>query len=261
MADRIRLLYVSTDARAGGLALDEDLRAVAQSLMVAQYGSAIELIPLPAARPADLVDAVMRYRPALLHLSGRGTPKDGLLFRADDGGEVPVDADGLAKVLAASPGLRLVTVTACWTRSLAVRLAEAVGCAIGIDGVIDDSASTGLSGTLYRAIANGYPVGGAHATATGALEMYGVPDHDRVALEHAPGIDPDLLFVVPAVAMLSGPRDAYKPTAATTLPLLRKAVTVVLSMDGTLDREAIEASVYGQLQGISEVRRITIRDD
>jgi hypothetical protein len=90
--------------------------------------------------------------------------------------------------------------------------------------------------------------------------MYGVRDHSTVVLEHAPSVEPDLLFPVPAALMPSGPRDAHKPSAATTVPLLRKAVTVVLTIDGTGEAIDIEATIRDRLEAISEVRRISIGD-
>lgn len=129
---------------------------------------------------------------------------------------------------------------------------------MGIDLVIGDKAAAAFSGLLYRAIGEGYPAGRAVTIATAALQMHGVPDHDTVRLEHAPHVDPAHLFVIPAHLMPSGPHDTYKPRADTTLPLVRKTMTVVVTIGGTdgINDGAVEGTLSENgLRGLGTVCR------
>jgi hypothetical protein len=255
----VPVLIAQTGPRDGGIELDEELRAIQRGLRQTPYGEALDVQVCPAARPDDLVDALLRHDPVVLHLSGRGD-HDGFLFRADDGAETPINPVGLAKLLAtAAPRLRLLVVNACWSAGLAADLAAAIGCCIGVDTTISITAATGFSEVFYRSLGYGHPVGRAFEIGVSALEFYGEPDHAVIGIHPGTAVDPDQLFIIPPELMPAAPRDAVKPTA---LPVtLRAKKTVHVELDVRLSESDSLDRLSDRLGDIGSITRFIVTPD
>ncbi|HET8658218.1 MAG TPA: hypothetical protein VFM55_04370 [Micromonosporaceae bacterium] len=238
MSDRATVLLVQTGHRGDPLDLAEEQRLIQQALTSTRYGDQLDVVPVPAARPEDLTSALQRHQPTMLHLSGRGTAADGVLFRADDGGEVPVNPEAMCQLLAVvAPQLVVAVVNACWGVHLAQRLAGTMGCAIGVTTVIDDATARRFSAEPYQAIGYGFSVGRSFHTARLALATYELPDHEAVTIFERDDGGADRLFVIPDPVMPPSPHDATKPMAP-SIPPFRCKYRAVVTADARDEEEA-----------------------
>ncbi|MER5865553.1 hypothetical protein [Kitasatospora sp. NPDC002040] len=154
------------------LRLDEELRNIQQALRGARYRAALRIRVVPAARLEDLTGALREEIPTVLHVSGRADGNGNLLFATDDGGHAPLHSPGLLKLIDgfATPDLLAVVLNTCHSAPLATELAERVGCAIGTDGLLDDTDAARFASEFYRNIGAGQSVGQAHLLAEAFLE-------------------------------------------------------------------------------------------
>lgn len=183
------------------------------------YGHAVKVHPLLAARPEDLTEALHRYQPIMIHFVGEGSQEDGILFRADDGGQVPVNTHALCMLLKeAAPHLTILLVSACWSVDLARQASNMVGCGIGMTGVVDDAAARRFSIEFYQAIGFGKSAGQAFRAAKWALATYGLMEHEKPRIFERDQGYADQLYIIHARVMRNPPRDSHKPGAG--LPLL-----------------------------------------
>lgn len=192
-------------------ALHEEHRDVQRSIRHARFGHLLRLDVLPAARAEDLVQYLAGPVPHVLHFAGRGTPDGGPRFVTDDGGEAPVALDGLRDcvVAAASLGLRLLVLNACWTEPLAKELVDCVPVAIGWEGQVPDAHACAFARVFYRNLAEGDSVLRAHATACLTLKLIGCTD--LPVLHTAPGYLAEAHFLIHASERPVPPGRPLKP--------------------------------------------------
>ncbi|MFG1723197.1 hypothetical protein ACGFII_31720 [Micromonospora chalcea] len=208
-------------------------------LHTTRYGSAINLVTVPAARLDDLIAAVQRHNPDVLHLSGYGEEGDGFLFRTDDGGQAPVKQQALSDLLAvAAPQLRLALVNACWGASLAQLLANTTGCAIGSTTIVDDETARRFSLEFYRAMGNGFSAGDSFRITRHALATYDLPDQHALNLFQKSEGTADRIFVIPGALLPAPARDAAAKPSPPTAPASRRKYRAVITGDARDEEEA-----------------------
>ncbi|OKI52683.1 hypothetical protein [Streptomyces sp. MJM1172] len=102
---RFLVVQAASPRVAGSPDAGAEYREIQRSVEGSQYRHAVALDSLPAARPADLSDRLIKEVPAVLHFSARGTPDGGgLRFQTSAGADASgADADYL-RDLRSSPG-------------------------------------------------------------------------------------------------------------------------------------------------------------
>jgi hypothetical protein len=154
------LVLMSNPAGTGPLQLDEELRAIDQSILVARHRDQIDLRQSVALRISDLSKAVIRYTPAIVHFSGHGSTASEIILCDDAGNPVPVPVKALGDFFRImSPPVRCVVLNACFTREQGRAIAEHADCVIGMSRAISDAAAIIFSEIFYHALASGFPVG------------------------------------------------------------------------------------------------------
>jgi RNA polymerase sigma factor (sigma-70 family) len=133
-----------------------------------------------AARPADLLQALIEDMPAVLHFSGHGYGHEGLCFQSDDGGETSVTTDALAQVMrAAGASVTVVVLNACYSEIQAQALVTHIPCVVGMPEAIGDEAAILYAESFYSALASGKSVGNAHQFGLAALALHPTSGHTR----------------------------------------------------------------------------------
>jgi hypothetical protein len=132
-------------------------------------------------RWAVSVDEVMRHvmelDPSVIHFSGHGSRRTGLMFQDERGEPQPVSARALAMMLeAAARNVRLVVLNACCSIEQARALRDKVDCVVGMDGEIGDAAARAFAIRFYGALGNRRSIGNAVAAAVAALAAKQFPD-------------------------------------------------------------------------------------
>jgi len=154
------------------LDLGEECRAIDQAIGGGPKRDQIRLEARWAARPRDLIPAINRHAPRVLHFCGHGAGEDGLCFQTDGGDAAPVTADGIAQVMqSAGSKIVLVVLNACYSEVQAQAIAAHVPCVVGMPHAVGDHAAIVYAAALYSALAFGLSVDVAHRQGIAALAL------------------------------------------------------------------------------------------
>jgi len=142
------------------LSLDSEFRAIEEAIRSAEYREFLELKPVLAARPDDIIRALLRWKPHVVHFSGHGTRERGLYLQDEKGHSSPVGGESLVSLFRAlkKDNLRVVVLNACNSNELAQAVVDVVDCAIGMNAPIEDRLAVKFAPAFYQALAFGRSV-------------------------------------------------------------------------------------------------------
>lgn len=178
------------------LRLAEEMRQIRQAIDAGTHRVDIDLDYRPAARPDDLLQALIRTRPQVVHFSGHGEERG--LVLVDPRGRNPhcVDGEALKQLFKTFKrrSIRVVVLNACYSLPHAQATTETVECAIGYPEEISDSAAIAFGAAFYRGLACGCSVKVAFDHGRTALAA-GYPEQRPPELVSRPGVKPERVFV------------------------------------------------------------------
>lgn len=214
--EKVKILFFFADPKSalpyGGarrLLLDEEVREIEQKVLTARYRDDLDLDTRWATRTDDLLLALNKTHPQVVHFSGHGGTGGLQVVGSDPSRAHSVDAAQLARLFKVFRGdIRLVVLNACSSLPQAKAVAEVVGCAIGTSTEISDAAAILFSASFYRAIAFGHSVGAAFEQARMALDLEHLAERDYLQLVPGPGVDPAELYLIPPGGLNAGARPA-----------------------------------------------------
>ncbi|HEU4410217.1 MAG TPA: CHAT domain-containing protein [Polyangiaceae bacterium] len=163
----------------GALALDEEAHAIEQALNGSEGAAAFELVTKWAVRCSEVQEHLLRHRPHVVHLSGHGADRGGIVLRGERGDPQAVSGqalEGLFKVL--RDEVKVVLLNACWSAAQATVVGRVVGCAIGMRQPISDPAAVAFSEAFYTALGFGRTIREAFELGKNALELRGLGEAD-----------------------------------------------------------------------------------
>ena len=199
MDDKVKALFLAANPiETTRLSLDEETRNTRIQIERSRYPDRLDLIYEFALRPDDLLHALNKHRPQLVHFSGHGSRAGELILVNENGESKPVSPDGIKDLFVAlKDNIRVVVFNACNTRTLAASVSEIIDCAIGMDGPIGDKAAIIFAASFYRALGFGRSVQEAFMQGRVALRIEGCAEHDAPQLLTKPGVDPACLVLIP----------------------------------------------------------------
>ncbi|MGW4064350.1 CHAT domain-containing protein [Amycolatopsis sp. NPDC004747] len=117
-----------------------------------------------AVRVTDIIRAIVRERPRILHFAGHGTIDGDLLFEDDRGGAAFVGLDRLAQaIIAVTDGpLDCVVLNSCFTGANAEAFRGATRAVAGSVTAVKDDCAMAFARGFYTAINEGLPVAKAY---------------------------------------------------------------------------------------------------
>jgi hypothetical protein len=184
----ITVLFMAGTPDGGSLPLriDREAREVDMKVRVAEFRDQINIAWTQATQVRDILDALNRYRPDVVHFSGHGGSGE-LLFEGRDGEPEALHGDELALLLQAAPKpIKLVVFNACNSSDQALAATQWADFAIGMDRSIDDDAAKEWAGQFYGSLAAGttlrvaFQQASAQATVLTSAEAAGQPQlHER----------------------------------------------------------------------------------
>lgn len=197
---RLTIVFFAANPRdQATLALDEEVRDVAERIRKTDHRDVIDLRPKLAVRPGDIIEALNRERPQIVHFSGHGSATDELVFQDEFGGTKLVSKEALASTIATvADEVRLVLFNNCFSQEHAREAAKHVEAAIGMNTSISDDAARLFSAEFYAALGYGRPVETAFRQATARLMLEGLPEDQTPQLFTRHGVDAGSLIVVAA---------------------------------------------------------------
>ena len=199
---KLKILFLAADPASHEpdgpprLRLDEDIREIQEGIREAELRDRLHFEPWLAVRTKDVLRALNRLRPQVVHFSGHGSP-GGLWIVGRDGGPHMVPPEALVRMLGGfRDSVQVVVLNACFSLPQAKAIAEVVGCAIGTPDQIPDRAAILFGGAFYSAIAYGRSVQEAYEQACSALACEGYDPACFPRLVARPGVHPSQLFLI-----------------------------------------------------------------
>ena len=189
---KCRVLFLSANpTNAQTLHLDEETREIRNKIRAAEYRDTLEFIPILAVRAADLQQALLEYRPHIVHFSGHGTSSAEIVLK-DQGGEArPVSKEALTQTFKLlKDRIRLVILNSCFSAPQAEAIVEVIDCAIGMKAALSDKAAITFTAAFYRAIGFGQPIQTAFDLGKNQLALEGFAGHDIPELLSRTAVDP-----------------------------------------------------------------------
>ena len=173
MAEKVRILFLSASPWGNSrILVDEEAREISERINEGPYRERFRIYNHTAVRPSDLQRFLLMYRPHIVHFSGHGTKGRKIILAGPAGKGKTIDQRGLADVFALYKShLRLVLLNACFTRTQARHISEAVNYSIGTGKGIGDKVCVAFAGAFYRALGFGKCVRDAFESATAELAL------------------------------------------------------------------------------------------
>ncbi|WP_428263408.1 hypothetical protein [Haliangium sp.] len=198
----VRILFVAANPRTTERhVLEQEVREIEGKIQSARYRSEFEFGSLWAARSDDLIDALERHRPHVVHFSGGGGP----LHLAREDGEVRVVPEAALQDLFRVVGddTRVVVLNGCYSELQAEAIAASVDCVVGVPPGLGDEAARGFSAPFYRALAYGRSVQNGFEQGRVGLQMLGFAGASPRLVVKRDGVVPDRIVLVTLTS--SGP--------------------------------------------------------
>ena len=192
---KVTILFLAANPKSTDrLRLDEEVRTIDERLRLAQYRDKFNLEQQWAVRTNDILDAMLRYKPDIVHFSGHGSLDGALIFEDAAGKAKPVSAAALGALFHALEGVRCVVMNACWSATHATQVAKDVDCVVGMSRSVSDDAAIGFAAGFYRSLGEGKSVGKAFELGKVQIMLDGGLDDDDEQkiprLKSRPGVDP-----------------------------------------------------------------------
>jgi hypothetical protein len=147
------LMLAANPKNTVSLRLQEEERDIKERLRLAGYGTEPIKIAV-AVRPRDIQQAILDFKPQIIHFSGHGANEDGLVFEDIDGTSKLISGDALADLFDLfSDRLECVVLNACYSEFQAEAIRQKIRYVIGMDRAIGDQAAIEFAVGFYAAIA------------------------------------------------------------------------------------------------------------
>lgn len=127
--------------------------------------------------PDDLHQALLRHRPAILHVSGHGEA-DGLLFETRYGEQHLVPREALVTMLANTPSLLCVVLNACHSAVHAEGSTLGAPYLVAMRGTVEDTTARVFTQGFYDALGAGHKVEAAFKAGLDRIAVNTLPDAD-----------------------------------------------------------------------------------
>jgi hypothetical protein len=129
-----------------------------------------------AVRVRDLSRGLLDNTPQIVHFSGHGAGKDGIVLETDDGESVLVGTEALANLFALhKKDVQCVLLNACLSTEQAEAIAQHIPFVIGMSSEVDDDSAAAFALGFYDALGAGRSYDEAFLHGKNAIELRGLP--------------------------------------------------------------------------------------
>lgn len=160
------------------LRLQEEEEEIKMRLRLAGYGK-VPINSRGATKPRDIQQAMLDFKPQIVHFSGHGAGEDGLVFEDATGQEKLVSSEALAGLfdLFYDRGVECVVLNACYAEFQARAIAQHIPYVIGMSQAIGDRAAIEFAVGFYAAIGAGETIEFAYRLGCNTIQLEGIPGH------------------------------------------------------------------------------------
>jgi len=229
----IKVLYLAANPmNTVRLQLDEEIRTITEKIRAADYRDSLELVPMLATRPDDLLQSLNVYKPQVVHFSGHGWTTGEIILVGQDGSPKPIGPPAIKALFRAmKDNVRVVLLNACFSRIQAKAITDVIECAIGMNIEIGDRAAIVFAASFYRAIGFGRSVQESFDQGIIALQLEGIPEESTPELLVKAGVNPSSIVLINPIENL-----AVKESRS----LLQRAQNALRRDDYTLAKRDLE---------------------
>jgi hypothetical protein len=193
------VLFLASDST-GILRLDREAHRIEDELRASVHRDTFDFKTSWAVRADDLTREILYHAPRIVHFASHGEI-DSLALASNACDEHHVTSESLVELFQKfRDQIRVVVINACKSKALARAISEYVDCAIGMDGLIDDSSAITFAYAFYRGIMAGQSVQGAFDLAKVELQLQNSGDANAPFLFCKSGIDPSNIVFTPISA-------------------------------------------------------------
>ena len=164
------------------LRLDEEVREIDAGLQRARKREKFDLQQRWAMRVRDVSQALLDFKPHIVHFCGHGFGDDGLAFEDQTGKLQYVSTAALAGLFELfSPKfnqkLECVILNACYSEVQATAISQHIPYVIGMNKAIGDKAAIEFAVGFYSALGTGESIDFAYKLGCNAIAMAGIPEN------------------------------------------------------------------------------------
>lgn len=157
------------------LRLQEEEREIRERLRLAGHGKT-PINSTGATRSRDIQQALLDFKPQIVHFSGHGASQEGLVFEDAIGQEKLVGSAALANLFRLFSRIECVVLNACYSRFQAEAIARHIEYVIGMSQGIGDKAAIEFSVGFYSALGAGESIEFAYELGCNAIQLEGLPE-------------------------------------------------------------------------------------
>jgi hypothetical protein len=169
--------------------LDQQAREIQEELQLGGERDRFQFVLRPAAQPLDLLRALRRLKPSIVHFVGHAQA-DGIYLTDNDGRPMQMTRETMhATFGAAGRSVRVVVLDGCATDDFARALCDFVPVCVGTSPPITDAAARAFSLGFYGALADGESTASACSQGRAAMLLQATGDHEPL-LRHRDDVDP-----------------------------------------------------------------------
>jgi hypothetical protein len=156
----IKILFLAANpSDTPQLRLDEEIRAIDEALLKAEFRDRFDIKQHWAVRVTDLQACLLRHKPDIVHFSGHGSTSNAIVLKNNLGNSHPISVRALSQLFSVlKDNIRCVVLNACYSEQQAKAIAEHIGCVIGMSRTIGDSSAISFARSFYQALGYGRDV-------------------------------------------------------------------------------------------------------
>ncbi|MEB3216729.1 MAG: CHAT domain-containing protein [Nostocales cyanobacterium 94392] len=165
------------------LRLDEEVREIDAGLQRARKREAFDLQVRWAVRVRDVSQALLDFKPQIVHFCGHGAGDDGLALEDETGRVQYVSTAALAELFELfsqrnqKNPIECVILNACYSEVQAIAISQHIPYVIGMNKAIGDKAAIEFVVGFYSAASAGESIDFAYKLGCNAIAMAGIPEN------------------------------------------------------------------------------------
>lgn len=190
------LFLAANPSGTSSLRLDEEARAIENNMRRSKYRDCFVFKTRWALRPDDLQQALLEENPAVVHFSGHGFFRQGVVIHGANGTIQRIAIDALCNLFTIlKENIQVVLLNACYTSEQADAIAEIIDVVIGMSGAVSDETASVFAAAFYRAVGAGRSVKSAFDLGVNAIRLEGLVNDDVPVIRERPGVYADSLVL------------------------------------------------------------------
>lgn len=171
------LLLAANPKGTQSLRLQEEEREIKDKLRLAGYGK-VPINSTGATRPRDIQQAMLDFKPQIVHFSGHGSGQEGLVFEGVSGQGKLVSTEALANLFKLfSNHVECIILNACYSHFQAEAIAKHVDYVIGMSQAIGARAAIEFAVGFYTALGAGKSIKFAYDLGCNAIQLEGISEN------------------------------------------------------------------------------------